>query len=152
VAVVIGIVAIDGLLLNGLQLIGAGGWSFLLLLPLFSLLCSLAGAWSAYQMWCFRPLGWWVAAWYCIFGLLGTFAPSLIFGRFPDLGALQVVWLFLLCVSLAYLFTPSTMVFYRISAGWRRASVSVVGAALLCILVLFAYPAYFAVRATWFSN
>ena len=149
---VVGIVAIDGLLLNGSQLIGAGGWSFFLLLPLFSLLCSLAGAWSAYQVWCFRPLGWWVAAWFCIFGLLGTFAPSLIFGRLPELDALQTGWLLLLSVSLTYLLTPSTMVFYRISAGWRTASVGVVGAALLCILVLFAYPAYFAVRATWFSN
>ena len=145
---VVGIVAIDGLLLNGSQLIGASAWSFFLLLPLFSLLCSLAGAWSAYQMWCFRPLGWWVAAWFCIFGLLGTFAPSLIFGRLPEFDALQIGWLLLLCVSLAYLFAPSTMVFYRISAGWRTAFVGVVGAALLCIFVLFAYPAYLG----WFSN
>jgi len=121
-------------------------------LPLFALLCSLAGAWSAYQMWCFRPLGWWVAAWFCIFSLLGAFVPLLLFARLPQFDALQTGLLLLLCVSLAYLFARSTMSFYRISAGWRTASGGVVGAALLCVLVLFAYPAYFAVSARWFSN
>src|SRR5690349_6524282 len=106
VAVTIGVTAIDSVLFTGSQLIGLSGWSFVLLVPLFVLLCSLAGVWGAIEMWRFDPLGWWVTAWFCVFSVLGSLAPYLIFGRLPELDALRTGWLLVLCVSLAFLFTP----------------------------------------------
>ena len=150
VAATIGISAINSVLFNGSQLIG--GWSFVSLLPLFALFCSLVGVWGAIEMWRFRPLGWWIAAWFGMFSALSALAPLLILGGRPTLDALQIGWVLLLCVSLAYLFTPNAMTFYRISAGWRTASLGVLGAAVLCVVLLFAYPAYFVVRATWFPS
>jgi hypothetical protein len=121
-------------------------------LSLFAILCSLAGAWGAIEMWRFDPLGWWVAAWFCAFSVLGSLAPYLIFGRLPELDVLRTGWLLVLCVSLAYLLTPVARTFYRITPGWRTVSLGVLGAALLCVLILFAYPAYFVVRAKWFPS
>jgi hypothetical protein len=152
VAALIGVSAAANVLFNGSQLVGFGGWSFVLLLGLFALIFSFAGVVGAIWLWKFQPLGWWIAAWFCLFSLLSALAPFAIFGRLPELDTLQSGWLLAMGASLVYLFTPSARAAHRITAQWPKASVKIFGAGLLCVLLQFGYSAYFVARATWFSG
>jgi hypothetical protein len=147
VAAVIGTVAGANVLFNGSQVGGSGDIPLLVLIPLFATMCSLAGVLGAAGTLGFKRWGWWLAAWYCVFSIFAAVAPFIIFWRPPVSDALQTSWLLFAAGALVYLFMPSVRASYRVSASLRRASLVVVGAGLLCTLVLFAYPAYFAVRA-----
>jgi hypothetical protein len=152
-AILIGIDAAAGVLFGVWQLIpGLGVWSFLLLVGLFGLLCSVAGVLGAIGLWRSQRLGWWIAAWFCLFNVLGTFAPFAILGRRPEFDAFQAGWIVLLCSSIAYLFTPSVRAAYRITAAWPVAFLRILGVVLLCILLQLGYTVYIVVRATWFSS
>lgn len=151
IAILIGIVGADGVLLYGAQLTTVGGSSFLLLLPLFALGCSLAGVLAAVGLWRFRWWGWWVGTWYGILSALVTLMPYVIFGRRAGGNVLVSVLLLLLAASVAYLFTPSVRASYRVTAGWRMVPLKVVGIALVCYL-LFLVPFVPAIMATWFSR
>ena len=151
-AIVVGIAAADGVLVYGWQLLGFSGWSFLLLLGFVSLLCSLAGVLGAVGTWRFRSWGWWLAAWFCLFGILGALVPYAIFGRRLGLGLFQIGWVLALGAGLTYLLTPSVRGAYRITASLHAVLSRILGAALLCILVQFGYAAYVVVREAWFSS
>ena len=147
IAVVIGTVAGANVLFNRSQVGGSGNIPLLVLVPFFATMCSLAGVLGAVGTLGFRRWGWWLAAWYCVFSIFAAVAPFIIFWQSPVSNALQTSWLIFAAGALVYLFMPSVRASYRVSAGLRRASLVVVGTAVLCTLVLFAYPAYFAVRA-----
>ena len=134
------------------QLASFSGFSFLPLLGLFALICSLAGVIGAIWLWRFQPLGWWISAWFCLFTVFSALAPLVIFGQLPDLDPLQGSWLFVVCAALVYLLTPSARAAHRISSRWPTASVKILAAALLCVSIQFGYSAYFVARATWFSD
>ena len=146
-AMLIGIDAALGVFFTGWQLMSFSGWSFLLLLGAFNLFCSVVGVLGAIGLWRFKWWGWWIAAWYFVFSVFGALAPFVVFPRWPEFDLVGGGWLLVCCMSLAYLFTASAWVAYRVAASRRMAAFRIIGAAALCTALQFG-----AVGATWLTN